>query len=77
MQLILLLFLNHLSHGRDLGFHARLGLAQVVPLTVAQVIFPVGIVFIVVAITLVVDFILFMYRDSSGENRGYLAEKRS
>ena len=61
--------------------HGRFGLARVVALTVvqtvAQVVFPVGSVFFIVVITLVVDFILLKYGDSSGENRGYLAKRRS
>jgi hypothetical protein len=63
MQLILLLFFNHLSHGHDLGLHGRLWLAGVVAQTVAQVIFPVGSVFFVVMITLVLDFILLKCGD--------------
>jgi hypothetical protein len=77
MQLILSLFLHHLLHGRDLGLHGRLGLTGVVAQTAAQVIFSVGSIFFILVITLVIDFILLVYGDSSGKNRGYLAERRS
>jgi hypothetical protein len=71
------MFLVHLSHARDLRLHGRLGRAQVVAQTIAQVILPVGSDFFVVAITLVMDFILLKHGDFSGENRGNSAEWRS
>jgi hypothetical protein len=53
----------------------KLELAQVVDQTVPQVVFPVGIAFIVVTITLVTDFILLKHGDLWGENRGNSAER--
>jgi hypothetical protein len=52
-------------------------LAQDVAWAVAQVIFPVGSVFFIIVIVFVMNLILQKYRGSSGENRGYSAERRS
>jgi len=57
------LFLHYLLLGRDLGLCGRPGLARVLAQTVAQAIFQVDSIFVIAVITLVVDFILLMYRD--------------